>query len=237
MKIENTVAFVTGANRGIGQALVAALLASGVNKVYAGVRDLTTVNISNDKVVPIAIDVTEPDSIKQAARDAADTNLLINNAGVLSFGDILNTSESEMQRAFSVNFYGTWRTAAEFSNVIASKSNGVIVNVLTLLSLASMPGMAAYNASKAAAWSLNLSLRATLKEKNIDVVGVFPGAVDTDMLAGVDIEKTAPEHVAASILTGLKNQDEDIFPDPMSQAVYRAWCENHKAVEKQFAEM
>lgn len=109
-----------------------------------------------------------------------------------------------------------------------------IVNVLTLVALASMPGLGVYNASKAAAWSLTQSLRAHLASRGIDVVGVFPGAVDTDMLAGVDMPKTRPADIATAVLRGLSESTEDIFPDPMSSSLYAAWRADHKAVEKQF---
>ena len=111
------------------------------------------------------------------------------------------------------------------------------MNVLTLLSLASMPSFAAYNASKAAAWSMTLSLRASLANSNVTVHSVFPGAVDTDMLADVEIPKTNSLQVARAIIEGIQDGKEDIFPDPMSQEVYGMWSKDHKAIEKQFAQM
>ena len=121
--------------------------------------------------------------------------------------------------------------------MLEANGGGSIVNTLTLLSLASMPGFAAYNASNAAAWSMSLSLRASLKPKNIQVVNAFPGAIDTDMLSGVDIDKTSPNDVANEILIAVQNNQEDVFPDPMSKQVYEAWRQDHKAVEQQFASM
>jgi len=120
---------------------------------------------------------------------------------------------------------------------IAANGGGAIVNMLTLLSLASMPAITPYNISKAAAWSLTLSLRAELAGKNIAVHSVFPGAIDTDMLKGVEMDKSAPGDVAAAIIAGVIAGQEDIFPDPMSKQVYQAWRQDHKAVEKQFASM
>jgi len=238
MNIQNSTAFVSGANRGIGKAIVESLLKNGAKKIYAAARDISTLSTYDQTLVcPVSLDVTEPHSIEMAVRLAGDVNVLINNAGVLDFGDILTVSEAQLKRNMDVNFYGTLSMARNFAPVIEHNQGGAIVNILTLLSLASMPGLAAYNASKAAAWSMSLSLRASLADKNITVQGVFPGAVDTDMLAGVEMPKTSPADVADAIVNGISQEQEDIFPDPMSSEVYAAWSQDHKAVEKQFAQM
>ena len=163
--------------------------------------------------------------------------LLVNNAGVLDFGGILDAPDEAFERNFSVNFHGKLNMARAFAPAIEKNGGGAIVNILTLVALASMPGLSVYNASKAAAWSMTQSLRASLAGKGIEVFGVFPGAVDTDMLAGVDIPKTGPADVARAIVEGIAAGHEDIFPDPMSTQVYAAWKQDHKAVEKQFAAM
>ncbi len=236
---QNTIAFVTGANRGIGAALVSALLNAGVAKVYAGMRDPSkaTVGLDDPRVVAVKLDVTNADQVAAAAAQAADTTVLFNNAGVLDFGDILTAPMAGIERNIGTNYYGKLLMARAFAPVFSTNGGGAIVNTLTLVALASMPGLSVYNASKAAAWSMTLSLRASLAGQNITVHSVFPGAVDTDMLAGVDMDKTSPKEVALAIIKGLKAGDEDIFPDAMSTAVYAAWCADHKAVEKQFANM
>jgi NAD(P)-dependent dehydrogenase (short-subunit alcohol dehydrogenase family) len=236
MSITNTRAFVSGANRGIGKAIVEELLKQGASKIYAAARNVDTIETSDPRVIPIQLDVTDATSVRAAIADANDINLLINNAGVLSFGDVLSASESEWHQAMQVNFLGKLTLSCEAAPKLEA-NKGSLINMLTLLSLASMPGMAAYNASKAAAWSMALSLRATLKPKGISVHNVFPGAVDTDMLAAVEMPKTDPSEVARAVVEGWKKGEEDIFPDPMSQQVYSAWRENHKAVEQQFASM
>lgn len=241
MQIQNSTVLVTGANRGIGLALVDALLDAGAKKIYAGSRDVTklaaAVARDRQRVVPLQLDVTDMRSIEAATNSARDVTLLINNAGVLDFGGILDTPNDKIERNFGTNFYGKLAMARAFAPVIEKNGGGAIVNVLTLVALASMPGLAIYNASKAAAWSMTQSLRASLAGKGIDVVGVFPGAVDTDMLAGVEITKTSPADVARAVVQGVNAGVEDIFPDPMSQQVYGAWRADHKAVEKQFATM
>jgi NAD(P)-dependent dehydrogenase (short-subunit alcohol dehydrogenase family) len=241
MKLQNATALVTGANRGIGRAFVRALLDAGVQKVYATARNrdgLAAVTaIDPARVIPLQVDVTNCALVSQLSEQAPDVNLLINNAGVLSFGNILDTTVETIQQQFDVNFYGTLDMARAFVPVLESNGGGAIVNVLTLVALASMPGLAGYNASKAAAWSMTQSLRASVANQNIAVYGVFPGAVDTDMLAGVDMAKTSPEDIANAVLQGIEADREDIFPDLMSTQLYTAWKQDHKAVEKQFAAM
>jgi NAD(P)-dependent dehydrogenase (short-subunit alcohol dehydrogenase family) len=162
--------------------------------------------------------------------------LLFNNAGILNFGNILEVPIEDINRLFATNFYGKLQMARAFAPAL-ERDGGAIVNVLTVVAFASMPGLATYNASKAAAWSMTQSLRATLAAKRIQVFGVFPGAVDTDMLAGVEMPKTDPADIAAAVLNGIEEDEEDIFPDPMSRQLYAAWKQDHKAVERQFATM
>ncbi len=239
MKIKNCVALVTGSNRGIGKALIEALVNAGAKKIYASARNISEMSIegSDTEIVPIKLDISDNNNIEGLAAHTKDVTLLFNNAGVLDFGDILNVELGNIKRNFDINFYGSLIVSRNFAPVIEANGGGAIVNTLTLLSLASMPGFAAYNASKAAAWSMTLSLRASLADKNIDVHSVFPGAVDTDMLAGVEMPKTSPADVAKAIVNGVNNNQEDIFPDPMSTEVYDMWSKDHKSVEKQFAQM
>jgi NAD(P)-dependent dehydrogenase (short-subunit alcohol dehydrogenase family) len=241
MKLQNATALVTGANRGIGRALVQALLDAGVQKVYGTARDRNSLEaltaLDPMRVISLQVDITDLNLVSQLSEQASDVNLLINNAGVLSFGNILDTTVETIHQQFDVNFYGTLNMARAFVPVLERNGGGAIVNLLTLVALASMPGLAAYNASKAAAWSMTQSLRASVADKNITVYGVFPGAVDTDMLAGVDMAKTSPADIATAVLQGVATDREDIFPDPMSTQLYAAWKQDHKAVEKQFATM
>ncbi len=237
MTIKDSVVLVSGANRGIGKALVEALTASRAGKIYAGYRNAADPSWASDgRIVPLRLDITSPDDVRRAAESARDVTLLVNNAGVLTFGDILTVDEESIRRDMDVNFYGLLRMVRTFTPVLR-ENRGTVVNILTLVSLVSAPGMAAYCASKAAAWSLALSLRGTVEEYGITVKNVFPGGVDTDMLAGVDAPKTSPGDVAAGILRGIESEEADVFPDPMSQSVYAQWRADHKAVERQFASM
>jgi len=241
MKIQSSIALVTGANRGIGHELVKALLWAGAGKVYAGARRLESLDATNAldprRVVPLKIDVTDLDLVDALPSKASDVTILVNNAGVLNFGPILDTPFEAIDRIFATNFHGKLNMARAFAPVIEKNGGGAIVNILTLLALASMPSLSAYNASKAAAWSMTQSLRAGLADRGIAVHGVFPGAVDTDMLADVEMPKAMPADVATAIVAGIVAGQEDIFPDQMSSGLYQEWRLDHKAVERQFATM
>lgn len=239
MNITQATVLVTGANRGIGRAIVAALSQNGAKKIYAAARNVDTLAgfVDGARIVPIRLDVTHAQSVSDVALKARDVTLLVNNAGVLDFGNVLEAPHEAFERNFKTNFYGILAMTKAFAPIIEVNGGGAVVNVLTLVALASMPGLGVYNASKSAAWSLTQSMRADLASKGVAVHGVFPGAVDTDMLAGVDMAKTSPEEVAEAIVRGLVNSEEDIFPDPMSASIYSEWKKDHKAVERQFASM
>lgn len=241
MHIKDAVALVTGANRGIGLELVRALIDAGVGKVYAGARKLDSLDavqsIDRKRVIPVLVDVTNDQMVQNLAKTASDVTILMNNAGVLDFGSIVDAPLDAVRRNFETNFYGKLKMARAFAPVIENNGGGAIVNILTLVALASMPGLAVYNASKAAAWSMTQSLRASLAGRKVAVLGVFPGAVDTDMLKGVEMPKTPPRDIAAAVVKGLIEDQEDVFPDPMSSSLYEAWKKDHKAVEHQFATM
>lgn len=239
MQIKNTVAVVTGANRGIGRAFVDELLARGARRVYAGTRDpanLDALSQLDARVQPMLLDVRNPPEVNNAARSAGDVTLLINNAGTLSLGGLSTVPMSAIRDDMETNFFGTLNAINAFVPAL-EQNRGAIVNMLTLVALASMPALAAYNASKAAALSLTQSFRADLAKRGIAVHGVFPGAVDTDMIRSFEMPKTPAIDVARATLDGIEAGEEDVFPDPMARQVYSAWRQDHKAVERQFAAM
>jgi NAD(P)-dependent dehydrogenase (short-subunit alcohol dehydrogenase family) len=237
MKISESVALVTGASRGIGRELVAALVAAGAKRVYAGARNPDSVVAHGDRVIALELDITNARHIERAKEAAPDVNLLLNNAGVLSAFNLLSTSREAVEREFATNFYGTLAMTRALLPAIERAGGGAIVNVLTVVSLASMPTLGGYSATKAAAWSLTQALRAELKPKNIAVHAVFPGPVDTDMSRGISLPKTQPSEVARAVVQGIAVGDEDILPDPMSRQVFERWLHDPKAVEHQFAAM
>lgn len=238
MKIQNSIAVVTGANRGVGRALVDALLKAGAAKIYATARTdegLKALAAIDPKVVPLPLEVTDPSQVAALAEKTTDATLLINNAATISFGGALEADPGTISANLEVNLFGPLNLARAFAPGLQANGGGAILNMLTLLSLASMPSITPYNISKAAAWSMTLSLRAELAPKNITVHSVFPGAIDTDMLAGVEMDKASPADVARAIIAGVDAGEEDIFPDAMAREVYANWRKDHKQVEKQFA--
>jgi NAD(P)-dependent dehydrogenase (short-subunit alcohol dehydrogenase family) len=234
MDLTSSTPVVTGAARGLGRHLVDELLNRGAAKVYALARDIS--NVRRDaRVVALKFDLLDQWSMTAAAQRADDATLLINNASTAAFADPLDADADSVRREMAVNFDGTFATIRAFVPVLAANGDGHIVNVLSLLSLASTPPMTGYSASKAAAHSLTQALRPTLAPRGITVHGVYPGGIDTDMLAGLDVPKTPPAEVAAGILDGLEADEEDIFPDPTARAMAATWWSDPKAFERAFA--
>jgi NAD(P)-dependent dehydrogenase (short-subunit alcohol dehydrogenase family) len=234
MDLSTSTAAVTGAGRGLGRYLVDELLERGATKVYGLARDTTTVR-TDPRVIPVVFDLEDPESITAAARQATGTTLLINNASTAAFAPPLEADLDLVRGEIAVNFVGLYRAIRAFVPVLEAAGGGHIVNVLSLLSLASTAPMTGYSASKAAAHSLTQALRPVLSVKGISVHGVYPGGIDTDMLAGIDAPKTAPAEVATGILAGLAADQEDIFPDPNAAAMSQIWWNDPKAFERAFA--
>jgi NAD(P)-dependent dehydrogenase (short-subunit alcohol dehydrogenase family) len=233
MQISDSTAVVTGAGRGLGRHLVDALLDRGAAKVYGLARDPSTVR-ADPRVVPLPFDLLDPASIQAAAAAAADASVLVNNASTAAFATPLDADPEAVRREMAVNYEGTFAVIRAFVPVLEARG-GHVVNVLSLLSLASTPPMAGYSASKAAAHSLTQALRPILRRRGITVHGVYPAGIDTDMLAGIDAPKTPPSEVAAGILDGLAADQEDIFPDPNAKAMSQTWWRDPKAFEQAFA--
>jgi NAD(P)-dependent dehydrogenase (short-subunit alcohol dehydrogenase family) len=234
MDISTSVPVVTGAARGLGSHLVDALLDRGVPKIYGLARDIAAVR-QDARVVPVQFDLLDPASIAAAAETAADATLLINNASTAAFAGPLDADADAVRSEMAVNYDGTYATIRAFVPVLEANGGGQIVTVLSLLALASTPPMTGYSASKAAAHSLTQAMRPVLAAKGISVHGVYPGGIDTDMLAGVDAPKTAPDVVAAGILDGLAADQEDIFPDPTAQTMSLTWWSDPKSFERAFS--
>lgn len=240
MQIRNLIVLVTGANRGVGQEYVAQLIKLGAAKIYAGARNLeslgATVALDPGRVIPLQLDVTDRDAVKAAAQSAGDVTLLINNAGSLTFGGALEVTDAGLAKDMAVNNDGLRRMTQAFTPIIEANGGGAVVNMLTLLSFVSAPGFASYNASKAAAWSMAMSLRAYLRPKGIQVINAFPAGIDTDMLAGIDAPKDSPEAVVRDVLTAVIADQEDVYPASAAD-VFDAWRADQKAVEAAFGEM
>ncbi len=233
MKIEDTVSLVTGANRGLGRALVHALLARGARKVYAATRDGRAVD-PDPRVVPLRLDITDAAQARAAAAAAPDVRLLVNSAGVLASMSVLASEPAEIRRDVDVNYYGLLHMARAFAPQLAAGQPAAIVNVLTVAALASMPALGGYSASKAAAWSLTQALRGELRGRGVAVHAAFPGPIDTDMIRSFDLPKTSAADVANAILDGVAAGTEDIAPDPMSLDVLATFQRDPRAIERRF---
>jgi len=239
VKISNATVLVTGANRGIGLALVRALLDAGARRVHAAARnpEQLTEAIAADpaRVVPVQLDVTDPASVEAAARTVGRVDLLVNNAGAAFFGNVLDMPMDQIERDLDVNYLGTLRVVRAFAPLFEPGRGGAVVNLLSVVSIASAPPLGGYSASKAAAWSMTQAIRATLAGRDVSVHGVYPGPVDTDMAKDMPMDKTPPDAVARAIVAGIEAGHEDIFPDPMALQVEAGWKQDHKALERQFA--
>ena len=231
MTIADKTVLVTGANRGIGQALVADALRRGARRVYAGTRQ--PLAHPDGRVTPLTLDVTNSAQIQAAAEQVDALDLLINNAGIWLYDDL--SDRAMLEEHLAVNFYGTWGVTQAFLPLLI-RSRGTIVNNVSLMALAALPLTPAYSASKAAAFSLTQSLRALLAGRGVRVHAVLTGPVDTDMTRGFDIPKASAASVARAILDGVEQGEEDIFPDPVSASMAEGWRSGvAKAFERQNA--
>ena len=236
MKLENKTIFVSGANRGIGKAIVEALLKQKVKKIYAAARDIKDLpKFGDSRVIPVLLDITNRSQIQKAVAQASDIDVLINNAGVLSPAGVVTGEPDMLMRDMEVNYFGTLSMVHSFAPIIEKNGGGAIANVISVVGLASMVSIGGYCASKAALFSATQAMRAELKAKHISVHGIFPGPIDTDMARGFEMQKATPESTADNIVKGLIAGQEDIFPDPMSAQVGEFWAKDPKGLERQFA--
>jgi NAD(P)-dependent dehydrogenase (short-subunit alcohol dehydrogenase family) len=231
MIITGKAILVTGANRGIGQALAEEALSRDARRVYAGTR--VPLTHPDGRVTPLTLDVTSAAQIQEAAGTVSSLDILINNAGIALYGDL--SDRAVLERHLAVNLFGTQSVTQAFLPHL-TRSRGAIVNNLSTNALAAFPLIPAYSVSKAAAFSLTQSLRALLAGRGVRVHAVFTGMVDTDMTRSVDIPKASPESVARAIFDAIETDEEDIFPDPTSQPLAEGWRNGAvKALERQLA--
>jgi NAD(P)-dependent dehydrogenase (short-subunit alcohol dehydrogenase family) len=224
---------VTGANRGIGRAFVEEALRRGAGRVYAGTRD--SLWRSDERVVPVVLDVTNAAQIQQAVAKVESLDVLINNAGIALYDDL--SDHIMLERHLAVNLYGTYAVTQAFLPMLI-RSRGAVINNLSVNALAPLPLIPAYSISKAAAFNLTQSLRAYLAPQGVRVHAVLTGPVDTDLTRGLDIPKATPQSVAAAVFDAMDRDEQDIFPDPVSRSVAQRWGSSPaKALERQFAEM
>ncbi len=242
MKIEETVALVTGANRGIGRAFVEALRNAGVKQVFAAARDAASLGdiVAGDggRTVPLKLDVTEPKQVRAAAELAKDVTLLVNNAGVAFFRGFISADDIEgARREMEVNYFGTLAMSRTFAPILKRNGGGAIINIASIAAHVNFPILGPYSASKAAVHSLTQGLRAELSDQGTQVIGVYPGPVDTAMAKDFDAPKVPPARIAEAALKALAEGTEDVFPDPTAVELHGNLLHDPKAVKKQIGEM
>ncbi|MCZ8221781.1 MAG: SDR family oxidoreductase [Acidovorax sp.] len=219
MKIENAVVLVTGANRGIGLAFVRELLARGARKVYAAARDPSTIT-PQPGVQALRLDVNNPEDVAAAAALASDVTLVINNAGIAQPGGFMAVdSEEVMRRIFETNVFGVLRVSKAFAPVLQANGGGALLNVLSVASWVNGGELAAYSASKSAAWSLTNALRHELVAQKTQVLGLHMAYVDTDLTRGFDVPKTSPVQIVRRALDGLEAGADEVLADELTQHV------------------
>jgi len=226
MTMAGKTVLVTGANRGLGTALVDELLRRGAKRVYAASRSGAVA--SGERVVDVMLDVTDAAQIQRAVGQVESLDILVNNAGVSVADDL--SDRSAFEHHLAVNLYGTLDVTRAFLPAL-TRSHGTVVNIISLSALAAAPVLPAYSVSKAASLSLTQSFRAQLRGRGVSVYAVLPGPIDTEMVRGLEIPKTSPEDVARATLDGVEQGEEEIFPDPMSQSLADGW---HGGVAKEF---
>lgn len=211
MKINGSVALVTGANRGLGRHFAQQLLDRGAARVYATARDPRRVDLPGADV--LALDITDPASVAAAATAAPAVSLLINNAGVSTAQDLVTGDLAQIRLDLDTNLFGTLNMVRAFAPVLAAQGGGAILNVLSRLSWLSYPGVNSYALAKAAEWSLTNSIRLELAAQGTQVTGLAMSATDTDMMAGWEIEKNDPAEVVRAALDGLEAGHLEILAD------------------------
>jgi NAD(P)-dependent dehydrogenase (short-subunit alcohol dehydrogenase family) len=218
MQIQGKVVLVTGANRGLGKQFAQSLLQAGAAKVYAAARDPSSVKI--DGVQAVQLDVTDEAQIAAAAKTLTDVQIVINNAGALQYAAMLDpASIDQVRELIEVNTIGVLAVAQAFAPTLKRNGGGALVNVLSVLSWATISNSGAYSASKAAAWAVTNGLRTELRGQGTLVAAVHPGYIDTDMTEGVTAPKSTPLQVVEQVLEGLRHDAEEILVDDTGRGI------------------
>jgi len=209
MDIKDRTVLITGANRGLGYALAMACVQAGAGEVIGGFRQPQSAEILRAAgVTPIKLDVTNDEDIA-AVNSVGAVDILINNAGVASYGNPATMNFDDAFREMNVNYFGALRMSRALAPQMIERGEGMIVNIATAFAKINLPLVGTYCASKAALLSLGQALRAYLKDKGVHVMTVMPTTIDTDMAKGADVPKMSPEFVAGEILRHIREESID----------------------------
>ena len=234
MRIQDSVALVTGASRGLGQVFAQGLADRGARTVYAAARDPATVSVTAPSVVPVALDITDPDRVAQVARECPDVSLLINNAGVMERSPLLEAPAMDAARLeMETNYFGTLAMCRAFAPVLAANGGGAVVNMLSVVSWFTNPVNGSYCASKAATWAMTNGVRVELAQQGTLVVAVHAGFVDTEMaagLAGPDDRKISPAEVARQVFDAVEAGEIEVLADARTRRVKDAVPRDHELI-------
>ena len=229
MQIAGSVALVSGANRGLGQAYARELVSRGAAKVYGAARDSAAV--TEPGVTPVTLDVTDPERVARVAAQCTDVSLLVNNAGVLKYSTFINAPNLDAARLeMETNYFGTLSMCRAFAPVLAANGGGAIVNMLSVSSSYTNPFDASYGASKAAAWSLTNGVRLELHYQGTLVIAVHASFIDTDMAALADVPKDSPESVAEQVFDAVEANQVEVLADERSRTVKASLSRDHELI-------
>ena len=215
--IDQQIALVTGANRGLGKELVTQLLERGVRKVYATARDASTIDTTDGRVVALQLDVTDAESVRRAAEAASDVTMLVNNAGIVTGARVLDLDQTDVRREFETNFFGPLQVTAALAPAIVANGGGVVLDIHSALSWVSIGGT--YETTKSAFWSATNAFRLELAPQGVQVVGLHVGYMDTDMVAAVEAPKSSPVEVARQALDAIEAGELEVLADDISRQV------------------
>lgn len=237
MQLKNRIVLVTGANRGIGKALVEAFLKRDVQKIYATARTPGEMqDFQDERVVVLKLDINNQDQINEVAEKASDTEILINNAGIITYTDMFSGSPGPTRDVMETNYFGTLNMMRAFIPMLEKKDSPVIANVASMGAFINLPDIGGYCASKAALFSMTQGARIELAPTGIAVHSINPGPIDTDMGSRYEGEKTSPEETAENILDKLENDEPDIFPDRWGKGMFNLWNKNYRDLEIHMAQ-
>ncbi len=231
--LKNKIALVTGANGGLGVAIVKEFLENNIGKIYCGVRDTQKAKFLEElsnKIVLIELDLSNHTMLETNMKKIENIDLLINNAGVNSGKRVFDDENSD----FTINVQGTLKVTQLLSNKI--NKDGAIINITSILALCNLPIMGLYCASKSALHSLTQAIRAELSSKSIQVLEVLPGPIDTKMTLDESMPKASPKDIVVEIIKGLQTNQEEVYPDDFSRSIKEGLEKDSKGLEKQFSQ-